>query len=377
MKTDISTRGDGETWNTRSAHLTESSAAPIDCTVVKNRVSTLEQIAGEAGVSLHTVSRVLRGRTKEKWPVIKQRADRIRAIAARLNYRPNAAARSLRGNVFRDLGLFVDLSSHEDMRAFRFPGVLTGVADATVADDYRLVLIPLPEALGDAETWIPREFRELGLNALVIAVFVGLSPSLQQAIDTAGFAVVYLNDKRPVNSVYVDDVHGTREMTRHLIDRGFRDIVFLKANHIPDATVHYSVADRITAYTQTMVKAGLTPATKIIVDDDPEAAVERWLAEPRRPRAVFCYDDVMAVYVLRSARRLGLSVPGDLAVAGYNNDVNGRNSVIPLTTMEIPFYEMGKAVTNMAIKLANDPAHTPIRSTVMKPKLIVRESTLG
>ena len=336
-------------------------------------VVTLELIARESDCSIQTVSRVLRGKNKEIWPGMAIRADRIRAVAQRLGYKPNAAARSMRSNRFSSIGYFVatpegeGVSHQEDQ---------VGVCHGANQHEYHVSLIHLPIATVDANlSSIPRALQEACIDALIVANFMALPTAIKASIRASRLPVVYLNGSDPVNAVKIDDLQGARTMTRHLIEQGFRDIAFLEIKTTHSLPNHYSFLERQTGYSATMREAGLKERIVSCENADYLTTIRNLLLSKNRPDAIFCREDLVAMMVQRVALQEGIAIPGDLALAGYNDDITAKYSPVRLTSMAVPFFEMGVAAAEMAIALCKKGGRDSLPSAVFVPRLVVREST--
>jgi LacI family transcriptional regulator len=338
-----------------------------------SKKTTLGVIAKECGVSVQTVSRVLAGKSKEKWPGMARRAHAIRAAAQRLGYRPNMAARSMQSSRFFQIGYFVASpdSSHLSHQADQ-----AGICVAANDRNYHvsMILLPVEDASRVAPS-IPRALTEACVDALVVANYMAIPPEIQEAIEASGVPVVYLNADAPRNAIRLDDLLGARTMTDHLIGKGYRDIAFVHIKMAMDAKDHYSVSERETGYTEAMREHGLSERVVVCENANCDQVLADLLTSRDRPEALFCYEDLAAMVVQRVARRVGLSIPADLALAGYNDDYSAKFSPVPLTTMAVPFFDMGVAAAEMAIRLGENDAPKSLPAKVFVPELVVRESS--
>jgi DNA-binding LacI/PurR family transcriptional regulator len=172
--------------------------------------------------------------------------------------------------------------------------------------------------------------------------------------------------------------------TRHLVSLGHRNIVFLGGN-----ASHPSLAARQSGYQQVIEKEGLRPCS-IIHETGAQEDMERlerlkahsefgqWFVREvylkEHPTAIFCYDDGYALMMLRAFYQAGISVPRDVSVIGFNDMPFVDSMPVSLTTMRSDFYSMGCLAGELLFKIMEDPSH-PLPSVILKPTLIVREST--
>lgn len=342
-------------------------------TLIPRKRVTIRDLARELGMSDRAVSQALNPR-ESNVKVSPETVKRVLKLAEARNYRPDTSARAMRSGRFFNLGYFEAKTHHN---AFSLPGTGAGIYDAAAHHNYRVVLIQLPADTSKTHNPIPSVFREAHLDALVVSNVGNLTPECKEAIDTSGLPVIYLNEKRDTNAVYVDDVEGARTITRHLIERGRRRIVnlYTLGHHPPQASSleHYSVRDRIKGYESAVRDAGL-PAEILRFSTPWEDELADWYAKNPDVDAFMCPGDFAAIRLFRALYPRGVKIPQDLSVSGYGDDFS-ELSPVSLTTVRIPFYEMATAAAEMAIKLANDRSLPSLPSQVFQTHLIVRNST--
>jgi DNA-binding LacI/PurR family transcriptional regulator len=273
-------------------------------------------------------------------------------------------------------GRFYNIGYFEAKRsatAWPLLGAESGVFDAASAHNYNVVLIRLPSDGSNTPSLIPSVFRERNLDALILSHAGNITPELEEAIDASEFPVVYLNEKKRYNAVYINDLGGMKASVEHLIGLGHTKIAYM--SNIPIAA-HYSVKDRKIGYEKAMREAGLKPKFLDIPLSHPswEKAVYDWFLENEDLEAVACYSDFTAMQLLRVLYKSPISVPEKLSVMGFGNDFGVECGSVKLTTMSIPFYEMGKSSVEMALALLNQrPPILPAK--IFQPALVTRDST--
>ena len=144
----------------------------------------------------------------------------------------------MRYGQFYNIGYF---EAKVKARGLPILGAQSGVCDEASEHDYNIVLAQLPSDLSSNPGSLPFIFRESNLDALIISHAGNLTSELKKVIDASGLPVVYLNEKKSYNAVYVDDLQGGEEITRHLISVGNREIAYVSCRPEPS---HYSAADR-------------------------------------------------------------------------------------------------------------------------------------
>jgi len=327
--------------------------------------ASIKDIARLAGVSHSTVSRALRNS-----PLVNpQTTKEIQGIARQLSYQPSAVARGLVTRKTRTIGV-----------------VVTTIADPFVSE----VVIGIEFAANDAgysvfladsnadpvrEKNVVHSFAERRVDGIVVTssrVGALYTPLLSQM----NVPIVLINNQHPgqfVHSVMIDNVQGSREATTHLIRLGHRRIAY-----IGDQYGHQSDTERFGGYRQALDEAALPFVPELVVHGDsrPEEAIavmNKLLALPSPPTAVFCYNDMTALGVLRAVHMRGIRVPADISVVGFDDLFFVSYTQPQLTTVRQPMRKMGRMAMESLLKLMSG---LPIGEAVLVPaELIVREST--
>ncbi|MCW1885954.1 LacI family transcriptional regulator [Luteolibacter flavescens] len=342
-----------------------------------SRRATIKDIAHAAGLSTAAVSQALRPHPKSNIKLQQETIERVKRVAAELNYQPHAGARSIRSNSFDTIGYF---AAKTGLFINSPAGYLAGVHDIAEGQRSRITLIRLQVDTADLSQAMPTVFSERNLDALVIESYSELARQIYERVQASRLPVIFLNDRHETNSVYVDDEWAAGELTRHLIEKGYKRIGFLHRNvegGPPVKLMHHSAVDRENGYRKAMRKAKL-PATchpvtiKAIVGFDVEMSAEDWEVISGFD-AVVAYDDDLANLVGRAAYDRGVRVPDSLAIASFNGDYASLCAWQRLTTMQIPAYEMGKKAAEMAFELFREGVDIP--SVSYRPTLLVGQTT--
>lgn len=330
---------------------------------------TLTDIAKIVGVTPMVVSDVLKHRSDRIWASATTR-EKIFKVAKELNYRPNGSARAMRQNRFNNIG-YLSIQNDND---YTVEAIESGICEIANKRNYRVTLIKHRFNWNPTEEDIPAYYREAHLDALIVNIWRHSLPEIaENLLMNAGFPIVFFNDKRKHNSVYCDDVLGTRLLVVHLLEQGYRRISFLRFQKERIGT-SYSAEDRWNTYEACMIKAGLKPQLALMHNEPFRDEVRAWVRDAR-PEAVICENDNQTYVIQRVMYELGLSAPKDLAFAGFNGELISRLSPVPLTTVRLPFLDMAHTVAEMAINLSEAPGSGPLKSIKFKPELVVAAST--
>jgi LacI family transcriptional regulator, galactose operon repressor len=318
-------------------------------------------VAAEAGVSVATVSKVI----NDRWGVAEDTSIRVRAVIEELGYQSSLVAQSLRSRSTNVIGVLV-----VDIEPFSAE-LLKGVARAIHDTGYELVVFSGCGRANDQVGWERRYLQRVSGTLCDGAILV--TPS---SVDVTYGAPVVAVDHNVASSslptVDSDNLSGAVLATEYLLELGHRRIGFLAGR--PDLE---SARLRERGYRTALKKAGIKIDSSLIriggyqVDTAEEAA--RQMLEPDdRPTAIFAANDVSALATISVAGSLGLAVPEDLSVIGFDNVPESALSKPPLTTIEQPIQQMGFDATQILIRLI---AEQPVPEHTMLPtRLVVRGS---
>lgn len=306
---------------------------------ILHRRVTLRDVAKAAGVSLSTASNALNGVGR----VGPDTRDRILDIARGIGFRPNALARSLLSRRSLTIGMLTD----DTYGRLTLP-MGAGVSETLVDHGMSVFLC--------ATNKDPR-LAELHLHALaekqvdgIIFTATRLDLKPPRGLETIPVPVVYMFAEGPPDrsSFVPDDEQGARLAVRHLLERGRRRIL-----HVTGPEDYLAVRRRAAAYREI-----LGAEAEVMFGDWSEewgiAAVETAFSRPGpRPDAVFCGNDEIARGMVDGLRERGISVPGDVAIVGFDNwEVIARQVRPPLTTIDMELKELGRQAGLAMLKLA-------------------------
>ena len=324
---------------------------------------TLQQVAQRAGVSTPTISKVLNGRPD----VAPATRERVLRVLREEQYLPRGASALPLANKHIEL-VFDALRNPNNLE------IMSGIIDAAEEQGGHVAVSILPPNV-NTRPWI-HELERFG-RAGVIMVTSRLTAAQQSSLVEAAIPLVLIDPLNPVDepvaSVGASNWQGGVTAVQHLLELGHRRIAMLRGYEclVDDARYHgYSAAlteAGIDVDPGLVDRAGFQVAPAV-------AAAEKILRRRDRPTAVFAANDHEAVGVIEAARRLGLSVPGDLSVVGYDDNVLAAASSPPLTTVRQPFAQMGAVAYRILTDQMEGREPNSIR-VELATTLITREST--
>jgi LacI family transcriptional regulator, repressor for deo operon, udp, cdd, tsx, nupC, and nupG len=345
---------------------------------------TIADVAQAAGVSKATVSLVLNGRDG---PVRISAATRAAVAdwAHRLGYQPNHAARNLRRQRSNAISLLVwRLSS-----AY-FTEIAAGVQASTERNGYDVNVVDAGPV--DAEVRALRHLRTGASDGVIVATgyHTTRGPALEalRKLAQQGAPLVMLLDRSPdprISSIRIDDEGGAFLATRHLVSLGHRHIAHISIRggrfDTNDGSPQF---DRYQGYTRALAEANLAVDPTAIVQGAGLMAggrastvelLARFPDARQRPTAIFVYNDLAALGVLRALYEAGVHVPRDMAVVGFHGLELGLYTTPSLTTVSHARAQLGEMGANMLLDLIEHPGASPQAAEQVLPvELVVRES---
>lgn len=329
---------------------------------------TIRNVAEDAGVSVSAVSKVLR----DAYGVSDSLRKQVQASITKLGYRPNASARGMRGQSYT-LGVLLP-----DIRNPFFADIMAGVNSALERTQYQPLLgvshLAVATEFALIESMIDRQ-----MDAIIM---IGPHLTVEEINDVARrIPTVVIGQKTPEDTQYDtvnnDDELGGRLVVNHLADQGYKDIAFLSLSlrRRDDSPV---TIQREVGYAEAMHERGLDKYARIVRKEESPREVQtaaRHLLESRdRPEALFCWTDFVAFEVLGVAKEMGLTVPGDLAVVGYDNTYFCDLAQNALTSIDQSGEMLGIQAARLAlerVKGRTEPEHF-----FVKPRIVIRQSSL-
>lgn len=328
-------------------------------------LSTISEVAKEAGVSIATVSRVV----NDNGMVSRETEERVKAAIAKLDYRPNVWGRSLRKGESRMLLILVPNVSNP-----YYAQIISGIEDVARQAGYNIML-----CITNVEPQRRREYFSLLQNgradgAVLIDTTANDPDTAQVARD---YPIVQCCEYCPqdgLSHVSIDNVRAARDVMRYLYRLGHRRIGFIGSTNR-----FISTDQRQEGYRSVLSMAGLPVQEEYLAYADNDysflsgmQAAHHLLELPRRPTALFCISDVLALGAVRAAEERGLRVPNDLTVIGFD-DVEYATMFRPqLTTVSQPCYELGRVSGELLLEQMSGGARNTVR--FLPHQLIMRDS---
>ena len=328
---------------------------------------TIREIAGLAGVSVATVSRVMNGRGD----VAPETRELVQRIVREQGYTTSRTARGLSAGRTGLIGATVPL-----VYPAYFSFILAGAAEALYERDMRLVLCPTQHEHAREVSLLERMMHGTTDGGLLI--LPQESSDELESLLLHGYRFVVVDPLQPLNeripSVSAAHSAGADIAVKHLLSLGHRRIACITGPRGWIAT-----EERLRGYQAALAAAGILPEPELVVDSDFEIAqghraARRLLDLHEPPTAVFAFNDNIAIGVLQAARERGIRVPDELSVIGFD-DVEAAEIVTPqLTTIRQPLEELGRMAVSLLERLLEgqriEALHVELRT-----QLVVRQTT--
>jgi len=337
------------------------------------RVS-IKDIARVAGVSYSTVSRALNNS-----PLISQEVrTRIQTLAHSMGYSPNALAQGLLSRRTHSIGVIITTVSDRF-----FVDVLKGVEEVAKAADIG-VFLAVSNNDPDQEIKIIENFNRRRVDGVIVAAS-RLDSDYANRLEQIHIPIVVVNNQAEGNyqnlySICVDDYAGGRLAMRHLLELSHQRIGYLGMSNRP-ASNHR----RLKAYLDSLKEKNIIPQASWIYIDQTMTAGDlkgdiiagQSLAPPlikAGVTAIFCYCDTVAIGAIIACRRMGIDIPGEISVVGFDDNDLCEIVYPPLTTIRQPKYEMGQTAMHMLLECLTKEG---VEDHIVQPTLVIRESTAG
>ena len=327
----------------------------------KKRAVTIQNVAKAAGVSVSTVSRVLNGKTD----VASDTQTRILSIINKLGYTSNLAARSMRTRKKNLIGLVVP-----DFGLYSFE-IMKGINRAIAESTFDLLAYTTGDAQKNGATLHEQHYVSLLSNSVTDGVIVVASGSAEFVANSPIVAVDphIFNPNYPC--VQGMNYHGSLEVMEYLIGLGHHRIGFISGRQ--DAG---TAERRLKGYQDALTNAGIELDEELIIPGDftqrtAYKCARQLLTLSNPPTAIFAANDQSAIGAIQAAEELGLLVPSDLSVVGFDNISEAKH--LGITTVDQFLAEMGYVAVQMLIKLINGES-LEFEIHKMPTKLVIRNS---
>ncbi len=328
-------------------------------------MSTIQDVATRAKVSITTVSRVINNNPHR---VSRVTRERVLKTIKEMDYRPNALAQGLINKRTMTIGVIIP-----DISNPYYAEIVRGIQDMADEEGYAVFLQNTDRRQERIIQYI-HLFREKRVDGIIFSggIIHGYEP-LSALREFSQKVVVIGRHEVDFPAIRVDNIGGATLAIQHLVDLGHQRICFINGPEMSTTS-----EDRLQGFKNAIAQNGIPFEDGMVKRGNltPESGyqVARELLEmPDRPTAVFASNDLMAFGAVHAAGDLGLSVPRDLAVIGFDNILLSSYFNPTLTTVEIPMYKLGTAAMKMIVNVASDNSFD--RYQWFKPRLLIRHST--
>ncbi len=327
---------------------------------------TISDVAKRAKVSRSTVSRVLNNQIHH---VRDETRTAVLQAAKELNYRPNSIARSLKTKRSHCIGVITD-----DIDTPFLPSMLKSIEQYAFSRGYSALVCNSGYESERQKAYVGMLAQRQVDGIIFAASFVY---SYTQELINPGLPIVYAYSHSPhdkKNSVLSDDARAAEQAVDYLVDLGHQRIGYINGpeNVIPSQ-------ERMKGYKQALKEHGIPFDPELVKNgqwEDPLSgylATKRFLASQNPPTAIFAANDIMAAGVIDAVHDLGLKVPEDVSVLGYDDRDMARFLRPALTTVRLPMAEIGSTAAKMLIDCL-EHGDSLMDSVYVPCQLIVRES---
>jgi LacI family transcriptional regulator len=327
---------------------------------------TIRTVAADAGVSVAAVSKVMRN----AYGVSDGLRLKVEASIEKLGYRPSVAARGMRGRTFTLGVLLVGIDNPF------LSSIYQGIESVTEAAGYK-IMVGVGAARNPTEVKLIEQMIDNRMDGLILVASQITGKTLEHFARQIPTVVIghHATEAVGYDTVNNDDRMGAGLVVRACVDRGFRDIGFLTMPNL-EAQQANVAPQREIGYRAAMAEAGLADRIRIFTMPpgraERQAEMQRLLTAPDRPRALFCWSDLDAIPVLSEAVRLGVRIPDDLAVVGYDNSLVAGLSMVDLASVDQDGQRLGRLAADALFSRMK--GRTAVEHLVIEPRLIVRGS---
>ena len=327
---------------------------------------TMRDVAEHAGVSKATVSHVI-NETRFVEDATKQR---VQSAIRELGYRPNVAARSLTTQRTSIIGLIVS-----DVTNTFFGEIMRGIEDVLIANNYSLMVCNTNEVLEREAYYIDILLRQ-GVDGIIAAATSQNWQALSEAAKLNIPIVMLDRTFENANSPYVgvNNRYGAYQGTRHLIERGYRDIGILSGFQRLS-----TMRERLSGFEWAMQEANLplrpswSLASPLTIEDG-KWTIRQLMSQRHHPAAVFICNNLLSLGALMGLQEMGLNCPRDVAIVGFDDHPWAQVSNPPLTVIRQPTYAIGETAACKLLE-ALKASKSNVASAIFNCELVIRQSS--
>lgn len=332
----------------------------------KPPVKNMNDVAQLAGVSNATVSRVMANKPHVR-PEVRERV--LKAVQE-LGYRPNRVARSLRAQTSRIIGLIIS-----DIQNPFFTSVVRAIEDVAHQEGFSIILCNSDED-PDKEQFYLDLMHDENVAGIILCPTREDNANLQKyppdniPLVTLDRRLTHVN----TDGILLDNIESTRAMVKHLVANGYQRI-----GAVIGTSDFTTGRERREGYVLALAAHGIAFRPELLIQVLPKEAegyraTEQLLSLPEPPTAIFAGNNLLTLGALKAIRARGLHIPGDVALAGFD-EMPWSSLIEPgITVVEQPTYELGRTAAEVLLRRLETPSR-PTREVVLKGKLIVRGSS--
>jgi LacI family transcriptional regulator len=307
------------------------------------RAVTIHDVAKKAGVSFKTVSRVLNNEAN----VSAETQEKVRKAINALQYSPSIAARVLAGSRSFLIGLLYDTPS-----SYYTHSIQMGALERCREAGFHLVLEKCSSEARNAAATILVSIKHTRLDGVILTPPLSDNQAVRESLVEQKIPHVLISPPKlepGISSVYMDDRRAAFDMTQYLISLGHRRIGFIKG-----LSRHGAAMLRLLGYEDALRSSGIRLNEALVKDGNfrfqsGADAAEQLLRQKERPTAIFASNDEMGAGAVATAHRLGISIPRELSVVGFDDVPYASITWPALTTVHQPIVEMGAAAAGLLI----------------------------
>ena len=332
--------------------------------------ATINHVAKLAGVSIKTVSRVMNNEPSVRQPT----REKVMAAIEELNYQPNLAARNLAGTKSFSVAFIYD-----NPNAYYVIDMQNGILAACKKQGFELLIHPCDAKADNLLEEITKMVKHSRIAGLVLTPPFSEQPEFVQHMKNLDIEVVRIvsGDIAPDDiapCIMVDDHAAAQSITQHLVDLGHKKIGFIAGE-----AEHRSTVERLKGYKQALISNDIALDESLIIQGEYsfESGVngaKTLLNGEEKPSAIFSCNDEIAAGALFASRLMGISIPEQLSITGFENSPFSRQTWPTLTTADQPNQQIAEDAANLLIACARKQKISP-ETQQYTPKLVVRDST--
>jgi LacI family transcriptional regulator len=335
---------------------------------------TIQDVAQRSGLSVSTVSLVLNNKSN----VSADARKKVQQIIAELNYHPQRSARGLASRSSGNIG-FILTNDHFSLVEPFYTKVFLGTElEAREHDYYVLLTTVAPNVSGTKQ--MPRFFLENNVDGVIIAGKIDVSwIDYVRGRNLPVLLIDYDLPNHRISTVTMDNSDGARLVVEHLLRLGHTKIGFIGGD-----LKHPSIAERYSAYRDTLEARGVEILLSWVSVNEPDTRIENGYRAAKqilssgdaRPTAIFAANDALALGCIRYCKEAGISIPGSLAVVGFDNVESGLHVEPRLTTVNVHREEMGAIAVRRLVEMIRDKGDV-VNHTTTPVELVIRQSCGG